>query len=227
MSRNYLADNNLFAVSANNKETALNTEQTLDTALYIAKGDLIQLEPRREDNRDEQTGKEEPDYIYNLGALAAGTVNFEKMQAQHAAFLLAYGLGSVSSAAWGTGYKHVITPTTELDLPSFTGAMRLGLDILKRRFASLHIARASLTFAKDSWAKGMGELKGTGKYSQNIVKESVTANYNATALTLAANAVQGATAAARLNAVHQVRVLVPTTGEPFCMAETTLARNIR
>ena len=60
MSRNYLADYNLLAVSALLKETAINTEQTLDTSLLVAKSDIIQLDPRREDNSNELTGKEEP-----------------------------------------------------------------------------------------------------------------------------------------------------------------------
>ena len=88
--RNYLADYNLLAVSANAKETALNTEQTLDTSMLVAKGNVILLKPPREDNRNELTGKEEADTVYDLGALADGTLEFEKSQAQH--FGLGYAL---------------------------------------------------------------------------------------------------------------------------------------
>jgi len=98
-------------------------------------------------------------------------------------------------------------------LPSFTAAMRLGQTIMKRRFASMHVDQLTATFAKDAWARLSLGVKGTGKYADNMAKESVAEAYNATSLTLAANAVQGSTAQERLDNVHQVRVLVPTTGE--------------
>ena len=211
--RNYLADYNLLAVSANAKETALNTEQTLDTSMLVAKGNVILLKPRREDNRNELTGKEEADTVYDLGALSEGTLDFEKAQAQHFGFGYAYAFGGRSASAWGTGYKHVITPTADMTLPSFTAAMRLGQTVMKRRFASMHVDQLTAIFAKDSWARLSLGMKGTGKYADNMAKESVAEAYNATSLTLAANAVQGSTAQERLDNVHQVRVLVPTTGE--------------
>ncbi len=211
--KNYLADYDLVAVSANAKETALNTEQTLDTSLLVAKSNVPALEPRREDNKDELTGKEEADTVYDLGALASMGMDFEKAQAQHFALGYAYALGVRSVSAWGAGYKHLIAPTPDMFLPSFTLAARLGKTIMKRRFASMHVDQLTATFAKDAWAKIVLALKGTGKYADNMYKESVTAAYNATSLTLAANAVQGADAQTRLDNVHLVRVLVPTTGE--------------
>lgn len=212
--RNYLADYNLLAVSANAKETALNTEQTLDTSLLVAKGNIISLVPRREDNRDELTGKEEPDTVYDLGALSEATLDFEKAQPQHFAFGYAYGLGSVvAGAAWGTGYKHVITPTADMFLPCFTAGQRFGQTIMKRRFASMHVDQLSATFPRDAWAKLGLTIKGTGKNATNMVKETVTAAFNATTLALAANAVHGSSAALRLDNVHNIRVLVPATGE--------------
>jgi hypothetical protein len=211
--RNYLADYDQIAVSANVAETALNTEQTLDTSMLVAKSTVIQLEPRREHNGDELTGKEEPDTVYDLGSLSNVTLEFPKAQAQHFAFAYAFGLGSSSPAAWGTGYKHTIMPVSDMILPSFTAGMQLGSTILKRRFASLHADSVKATFAKDSWAKVNMDAKGTGKNGNNIYSETVTAAYNADELTLAANAVEGATPSARLDNVHQVRVLVPNTGE--------------
>ncbi len=213
MTRNYLADYNLLAVSANNKETALNTEQTLDTSLLVAKSNIIQLDPRREDNRDELTGKEEPDTVYDLGALSSGTLDFEKAQAQHFGFGYAFALGSRSVAGWGTGYKHTITPTSDMSNPGFTAAQRFGKTILKRRFASMFIDTLTATFTKDSWVKLALGIKGTGKYTDNVTKETVSAAYNATSLSLAANAVQGGDAATRLDNVHSIRVKVPTSGE--------------
>ena len=133
--RSYRAQHNLFAVSANARETAINTEQALDTTMLIGLSDVPNREPRRESNADELTGKEEPDAIYDLGGTAAMPVNFPKAQAQHFAWLLAYALGTTTSAAAGDGYKHTITPIEgDLDadrsLPSMTGAFRYGDSIL-------------------------------------------------------------------------------------------------
>jgi len=212
--RNYLADYNLLAVSAAAKETALNTEQTLDTSLLVAKSNVISLAARREDNRDELTGKEEPDTVYDLGALSEGSLDFEKAQSQHFAFGYGYALGSVvAGAAYGTGYKHVITPTADMFLPAFTLGQRFGQTILKRLFVSMHVDQLTATFTRDAWAKLALSCKGTGKYTNNMYKETVTAAFNVESLTLAANAVHGSTAALRLDNVHAIRVLVPTTGE--------------
>lgn len=213
MSRNYLANYNLLAVSANNKETALNTERSLDTSLLIDRSNILQLNKRRENNESELTGKEEPDTVYELGSLSEGTLDFPKAQAQHFTFGLAYGLGTVSTASWGTGYRHTITPTSNIDNPTFTAAMRIGKTIFKRRFASNVIDTLTATFEKDAWAKLSLGIKGTGKYTDNVTTESVQANYNATTLTLASNAVHGSTAEVRLDNVHRIRVRVPTTNE--------------
>ena len=211
--KNFLANYNLLAVSANAAETAINTEQTLDTSLLVDKSTIISLTPKRESNKDELTGLEEADTIYDLGNLANSTLPFSKAQAQHFGFGYAFALGSRSVAAYGTGYKHTIIPTSSMDLPGFTGAQRLGSTIMKRRFASLYVDQLTATFAKDSWAKLSLGIKGTGKYTDNMFKENVTAAYNATSLTLAAKGVEGATAGLRVDNIHQVRVLVPATGE--------------
>lgn len=211
--RNFLADYNLLAVSANAKETALNTEQTLDTSLLVAKNTIIGLERRREDNRNELTGKEEADTVYDLGTLSAASLVFDKAQAQHFGFGYAFALGVDIPAAWGGGYKHAITPTASMDLPSFTATMRIGQTIFKRRFGGMHVDSLSAIFERDSWAKLTLGIKGTGKYTDNMYCEEITAAYNAASLTLAANAVEGADAATRLDNVHAIRVLVPATGE--------------
>jgi len=213
MSRNYLANHDLLAVSLLLAETALNTEQTLSHSLLVEASDIIGLTPRRESNADEANGKEEPDDVYHLGFLADTTLNFNKAKPQDFMLGLGYGFGSISTAAYGGGYKHTITPLAGLEHPSFTAAQRLGLTIMKRRFASLFIDQVTSTFAKDSWAKCVASIKGTGKYTDNMTNESITAAYNAASLTLAANAVQGADAPTRLDNVHQIRVLVPATGE--------------
>lgn len=211
--RNFLSFYDLIAVSANLRETALNNEQTLDTSLLVAVSDVLQAEPRREDNATELTGKEEPDTIYDLGSLASWAYNFDKAQAQHFAFILSYALGLSTPAAWGSGYKHAILPTDSMANPSFTGAMRMGKTIGKRRFASLFADTVKGSFKKDSWASLTGNIKGTGKYTDTVISETVNAAYNAASIALAANAVQGGDAATRLDNVHRIRVQVPATGE--------------
>jgi hypothetical protein len=203
------------AVSANNAETALNTEQTLDTSLLCSVNDVCNLETRRENNANELTGKEEADTIYDNGATAAMTLNFEKAQPQHFALLYAFGLGSVSTASEGNGYRHTITPldgdlASDRSNPGFTLAQRFGKTVLKRRFASMFVNSVTATFTKDDWVKIVGELKGTGKYTDNVTEETITDGPDATSLTLAANGVEGATAAARLDNVQAIKAELTT-----------------
>lgn len=209
--RSWRAQHNLLAVSADAKETAINTEQTLNVTMLAAMGDVINLVPRRETNADEQTGKEEPDTVYDLGAVAEGPLTHEKAQPQHFAFLLAYALGTISTAAAGSGYEHTITPIAgdedeDRSLPSFTAGQRFGNTVLKRLFASMFVDSLTATFAADAWCKIAAQLKGTGKVTDNITEESITAADDVTVLTLAANAVEGSTAAERLANVQRIRV---------------------
>ncbi|HQP30842.1 MAG TPA: hypothetical protein PLB81_05900 [Deltaproteobacteria bacterium] len=209
--RNNLAHHNLFAVSANNMETAINTEQTLDTTMLIGIDDILNTDPRRSTNAGRATGREEPDTIYDLGKLSQVPLNYDMAQAQHFAFVLAYGLGQVSTAAAGTGYEHTITPIAgDLDAarsnPSFTGAFRYAYNVFKRRVASLFIDSFEALFEADNWVKLSAQAKGTGKIEANYTEETISAAGNATSLTLAANSVQGATAQERLDSVHRIRV---------------------
>ena len=211
--RNSRANLNLVAVSASMRETAINTPQLLDHSLLVDVGDYLNLDMRRESNADKANGKEEPDLIYDNGATASGSFNFNKLQPHQAGLILAYGLGSVSTAAAGSGYAHTITPINgDLDLarsnPSFTAAQRIGKTLNKRRFASCFVDSFSLTFAVDDWVKGKADIKGTGLYADTVIEEEVEALDNATSLTLAANGVQGATAAERLDNVQVVRATV-------------------
>jgi hypothetical protein len=215
--RSFRATNNLVAVSAALRETAINTEQTLSTSMLVEMTDVANLEPRRENNANELTGKEEPDTVYDLGRLSTFPFTFNKAQPQHFAFLLAYALGACASAAAGTGYQHTITPIlNDLDgyrsNPSFTLAMRYGLTVLKRRFASMFVDSVVATFAKDDWCKISGQSKGTGKSDSTLAEETLSAAENVTSLTLAANPVHGSTAAERLDNVHAIRVDLAGTG---------------
>ncbi len=215
--RNFLGTHNLLAVSANYRETALNTEQALDTTMLVDLNTALTYRALKVANRDELTGKEEADRLYDLGGTVSGNLAFPRAQPQHFAFLLAYALGEVAtSSLGGCGFRHTIRPRTgEVDAarsnPSFTAAMRFGKQVMKRRFASCFLDQVRVELAKDGWAKINGAVKGTGKVMDNTQVESVAAAYNAGSLTLAANGVEGASEAERLSNVQAVKVLNPAT----------------
>lgn len=215
MGRSVRANHNIITVSAYAMETAINQPQTLDLSLLASVGDIISLDTRRESNKDELTGKEEADTIYDLGQTANLTLNFPKAQAQHFAFLYAYGLGNIASTVAGTGFLKTIIPIdgdleTARSLPSFTGAQRMGKTIVKERFASMFVNGVTATFARDDFCKVTGEIVATGKYDESITEESITALDDVTTLTLAANGVAGSTAQERMDAIHQIRVETST-----------------
>jgi len=215
--RNFLATHNLLAVSARRQEPAINTEQELDTTLLADLNTVLNYQAVKFANREELTGKEEPDRLHDFGGKVAGTLSFSRAQPQHFAFLLAYGLGEVETAALGaTGFRHTIRPRYgEVDVarsnPSFTAAMRLGRQVLKRRFTSCFIDQVRVDFPKDGWAKINAAVKGTGKVGDNTCMEEIAAPYNAASLTLAANGVAGDAATERLSNVQAVQVLNPAT----------------
>lgn len=216
--RSFFATHNLFAVSALLRETGINTEQTLSHGFKIDRSAMYRFARRRESDGDEAIGLEEAGSLYDLGALADLSFSFKKCQPQMAALILAYGLGSVSTAAWGTGQKHTITPIAgDLDTarsnPSFTGAMRYGKWLLKERFASNFVDNFQMRLKKDSWLELSGNIRATGKRATTVFSESITAAYNATTLTLANGVSGGAVVQDRLDNVHHVRVQVPTTLE--------------
>ena len=209
--RNYMATNNVIAVSAALRETAINTEQTLDTTMLWNMASLIDIDPRRQNNDSEAHGKEEVDTIYDRGKLSMWPAAHDMAQPQNIAFLMGYGMGNVVSTTLGAGKKHVITPIAgslddNRDNPSFTAAQRYGNQIAKRRFASLFVDSVTTNFSRDSFVKISASVKGTGKYTDNVISETLSAAGNAVSLTLAANGVQGADAATRLDNVHRIRV---------------------
>jgi len=213
--RNFLATHNLLAVSAGRQEAAINVEQELDTTMLADLGSVLNYQAQRFPNREELTGKEEADRLHELGGTVAGSLSFSRAQPQHFAFLLAYGLGEVATAAAGTtGFRHTLRPLSgEVDAarsnPSFTAALRFGRQVLKRRFASCFVDQLRGEFAKGGWAKISGTVKGSGKMEDNSQVEQVTAAFNASSLTLAANAVAGENGAERLSNVQAVQVLNP------------------
>jgi len=215
--RNFLATHNLLAVSAKRRETAMNTEQELDTVMLADLNSVLHYQAVKFPNREELTGKEEADRLHHLGGKVLGNLSFIRAQPQHFAFLLAYGLGAVETTRVGaSGYRHKLWPISgEVDSarsnPSFTAAMRFGRQVLKRRFASCFIDQVRVEFPKDGWARIYGSVRGSGKVTDNTQVEEVAAPYNASSLTLAANGMAGETAAERLSNVQAVQVQNPAT----------------
>ena len=99
--RNFLATHNLLAVSASHQETAINQEQALDTTFLADLNTVLNYRALKSANREEITGKEEADRLYDLGGTVAGSLAFSRAQPQHFAFLLAYALGEVSTSTAG------------------------------------------------------------------------------------------------------------------------------
>ena len=184
---NFVTKNSWVAASANSKESALNTAQTLDTSFLFNIGSVPNLEPLRESNADEMTGKEEADVMYDLGMRAGFNLETEKMQAQHMAFLAAYALGDVSTANVGVaGKKHTITPTADQFPPTFTLAARYGGNIAKRRLVSCCVDSLNLSFDNNAFIKLTAQIKGTGKYDKDLpATETVSAAGSAPSLTVA------------------------------------------
>jgi hypothetical protein len=216
--RSNFATHNLLAVSALLRETAINTEQTLDSLLKVDLASILKYARRTESDEDEATGYEEGTMLYDLGALGSLPFVQSKAKPHDVALIGGFGLGAVSTAVAGTGYKHTITPIPgDLDdsrsVPSMTAAMRMGKQLLTHRLASLFVNNFSLSFERDSWLKVEADMPSTGKRSTNIYEETVNAAYNADHLDLAANEIDGATAAERLNNVHAVKVQVPATSQ--------------
>ena len=209
----YIGIFDLLAVSANQQQSAMGAPQTLDTVMEVDASNVMNLDTRREDNSDALTGHVEADTIYNLGALTKFSVSFTRAEAQHFAWLYAYALGLCTDSDWGSGYKHVITPQNPGVPPFFTGAFRYGQTIVKGRFSDLLVSSVTSTFAKDKWLALKADITGSGLFASTVIEELITADWNATSLTLAANGVQGADAPARLANVQRIRVQNPTTLE--------------
>jgi hypothetical protein len=213
--RNFLATHNLVAASARYQEPALNVEQELDTTLLVDVSSTLTYRALKATNREEMTGREEPDRVYDLGGTVSGMLSFSHAQPQHFAFVLGYALGEVTTSPLGEGFRHRIRPRMgEVDAsrsnPSFTAAMRFGRQVMKRRFASCFIDQVRVELAKDGWAKLSGVVKGTGKVTDNTRVETLSAPDNAASLTLS-QGVEGATAEERLANVQAVQILNPGT----------------
>lgn len=201
-------------VSGQKRERAINQPQAVDTLLMLPLGNL-QKYSRAAPERPRLTGQaDEPGVLDFFGSITEMPLEFPMLQYRELAFLLAYGLGNVSTETLTAGvYRHTITPLANRldayrDLPTLSLVQAVGGAMYKRLYASMGVDAASLDIVKNDWVKAAGSLKGTGYHQMNIVSEDVSGTNGAVSLTLAANAVQGSTAAERLASVHRVQFML-------------------
>jgi len=169
-------------------------------------GGAVRLVRDTADNSDEVAGREGPSELFPAAVTAEGTLKQTRARPDFCLFTMAYFFGQASSEASGSGaYKHTISPLADPDHPSFTLCRRHGSSVMKERFSHNLIKGFTLKLG-DAWVGMEAEISGGGKRDVNYEKEIVAAASNATQLTLAANAVEGDTAADRLENVRLVRV---------------------
>jgi len=158
------------------------------------------------DDSDEIAGREGASQLFRAALTAEGSLKQTRARPDFCLFTLAYFFGQISSEASGAaGYKHTISPLDDPDHPAFTAARRSGSSIMKERFVH-NLVKGFTCSLGDAWVGMQADVVGSGKRDVNYTKEIVTAAENATQLTLASNAVEGDTAAARLENVRLVRV---------------------
>jgi len=167
---------------------------------------LVPHEPA--DNAGEATGFLLPTRVDRGGHTMAWQASTDRAQPQHVGFVLAYGLGQVStSGPVDSLYTHTITPRDALELVPFTLAVRKGGPsggTINERFASACVNSFTISLS-GSYLQVSADVIGTGYRDTDLVEEVVSALDNATSLTLAANSVYGASAQDRLDSVHQVQ----------------------
>ncbi len=158
------------------------------------------------DDGDEVAGREGPSKLFRSGVTAEGTLKQTRARPDFCLFALAYFFGAISTEASGaSAYEHTVSPLDDPDHPSFTMCRRYGSGVMKERLAHNLVKGFSLKVG-EPWVAMQAEIAGGGRRDVNYMKEIVSAAENATELTLASNAVEGDTAAERLENVRMARV---------------------
>lgn len=205
MAKNFLEQTGRVAVFRGRENPKGEWQTDNGVSLDLDPGSGVALARTIEDNRDQITGGEWPTEIYYAGHTAGGKLSQKRVKPDFLAFVLAHFFGACTSTPAGaTAFCHTITPLAELDHPSFTLVQRRGNSIFKERFAGNHIEGFTLELG-ESWVALSAEVKGWGKREVNYFHEVVRAPADSLELTLAANAVHGATAEERRENVFRVR----------------------
>ncbi|RPH42099.1 MAG: hypothetical protein EHM87_17860 [Burkholderiales bacterium] len=196
------------AIGFATQETAYNAGATLDVSLSIAEGDIPSFEYMRDPNTGELTGKEEVDTIYDKGKTASVTLTFDKAKPHQILAAAAFGKGTVVTVPAGTGYLHTITNIAgDVDYrrsnPTTSFGYRLS-DINDRIYDGVGVDTYTLTFAKGEFVKLSVGLKMSGKVTESIIEDTITAGDDSTSVSLTTG-VFGSTAAERLRNVQYTR----------------------
>jgi len=173
--------------------------------LPLDSGSGLTLKRATEDDADEVSGREGPFQLFRTACAAAGKLKQKRARPDFCLWSLAYFFGCSTAESAGTGaYKHAIRPLEGPDHPSFTLCQRRGESIMKERYAHNLVEGFTLSLG-DAWVGMDTEVTGAGIRDVNYMRETARAAENATSLTLAANAVEGDSAAERLENVRLVR----------------------
>lgn len=156
-----------------------------------------------EHDGDTIRGAELPTRLYAAERKAAGALAQKRAKPDFLAFVLAYFFGECRSAAAGAGYRHEISPTAGLELPTFTAIQRRGATVFTERLSGNYLEGFSLELG-EGWVSLSAEVLGTGGREVSYAHETVTAPANTLTLTLA-DGVTGASAAERRANVYRVR----------------------
>ncbi|HUT54617.1 MAG TPA: hypothetical protein VM658_14600 [bacterium] len=179
--------------------------ETGGVALDLDSGSAIRSAPAAAHDGDTVHGSELPTAILAPHCEASGSLSQKRAKPDLLAFVLAYFFGEcASNQVSGTAYRHEISPAAGPYLPTFTAIQRRGAGVFTERLAGNYIEGFTMALA-DGWVSLSADVVGTGAREVNYERETVAAPANAQSITLAANAVEGATAAARLANVYRVR----------------------
>jgi hypothetical protein len=205
--RSYRVTDNRFAISK--EETSFNAGAAADISLMAAEGDMITIEPKTEDNLAEMNGKEEADLLYENGQTASTSHTFDKARPHHFGAAFFYGFsGQASVEAAGSGYQHTFLPLVG-DIDARRSLRTLSIfgrcsDIVDRQFDGAIVDGWTASFAKDAFVKLTMNYKMSGKVTESVRQDSITAADNATSLTLS-HGVHGDTDQERLDSIHAAR----------------------
>ncbi|MCK5606429.1 hypothetical protein KAR91_31295 [Candidatus Pacearchaeota archaeon] len=227
-SRNRQATKKTLSVSAYQKETAINTPQTLDLQLVSPLDSIINLTQETQDNSDHSTGQEEATRLYRLGFSAVWTYNDNRAMPQLFAFLLAYAMGNtVSGIVPDTNnevYDHVITCMDGFEAcansnPGFTAGQNLS-EVRKELIYSNYVSKVVETYPKNDFVSISADIVATGAHETNVQEDTITAFDDVVQLTLTQE-VPGVDDAARQKNIDAIVGIVIATGERVYITDIT------
>jgi hypothetical protein len=206
--RDYSSTHNCCAVSFL-AEAEINEAQALDALMVSKITDVPNIETHRGTNEDEKNGTEEPTEVFETTTRLEMPMTFERAQAQHFAFLLAFGLGAVQTDVIHPSgvYLHNIRPINgEYDKvrsnPSFSLMARVGETVTQDVFASVFVDSVTAKFEKDKHVSLSSKLIGTGCRNQGYEKREYS--YTGDTTELYAGSIRGN----NVDNIHSVDVLI-------------------